>query len=61
MVLAESWLKRRYEKGKAEGEAEGEAKTLDAAKAALEKHGSSREDIQRVISEIQTIMRNGDV
>ena len=54
-MIAESYLRRRYEEGKAEGE---EA-ALSAVEEAARERGMSLEEIQRIIEETRAIIRRG--
>ena len=56
-MLAESFKRKQYAAGKAEGEAEGEAKTLSAIKEVASKHDWATEDVQRMIDDVQEVMR----
>ena len=64
-MLAESFKRKQYAAGKAEGrvegrvegEAEGEAKTLSAIKEVASKRDWATEDVQRMIDDVQEVMR----
>ncbi len=60
-MLAEAFKRKQYAAGKAEGrvegEAEGEAKTLSAVKEVASKRDWATEDVQRMIDDVQEVMR----
>ena len=54
-MIAESFLRKRFEQGKAEGEAKG----IAAAAKAAERRGLTADEIERVVEEAREIIRNG--
>ena len=58
-MIAESYLKRRYEEGREEGKTEGEEAALSAVEEAARQRGMSLEEIQRIIDETRAIIRRG--
>ena len=64
-MLAEAFKRKQYAagraagkvEGEAEGEAKGEAKTLSAIKEVASKRDWATEDVQRMIDDVQEVMR----
>ena len=62
-MIAESYLRRRYqegrEEGREEGKVEGEEAALSAVEEAARQRGMSVEEIQGIIDETRAIIRRG--